>query len=357
MRFAVTASIMGGLSLTLILAGVGAVMRTGLLTWHVPVWSLIAVSGASLFLLVTNFVGRRPVTKRTFLIIPAFSQKHWVAELIRKTHRSLDRRGMDVVLKMPDEDYSAAGQMHHLRRILSCRDHYSGGFIVPVEVDHTRHDLRRFCSQLAKPVVMMDVEPFDDERDYLANSAFVGYDPAGIGECAAHWVASQLAASSDPEPTVLVVGSRAQNARQRRFTEVLRDKVEEAHIIVREDGQFARLRASAVVRRSLEQLRLDGRKLSVIFCTSDEMALGAIDALLADGSTLMDKVTVVGVDGTPEARALINTGHSPFRATVVQNSYHLSEVAADLFERMLKGERVPHRTLLRAELYVGDPAS
>jgi ribose transport system substrate-binding protein len=80
------------------------------------------------------------------------------------------------------------------------------------------------------------------------------------------------------------------------------------------------------------------------------LALGAIDALLADGTTT---VTVVGVDGTPEARALIDTGQSPLRATVVQDSYRVSEIAVDLLEKMLRGEQVPVRTLLAGELYLG----
>lgn len=117
---------------------------------------------------------------------------------------------------------------------------------------------------------------------------------------------------------------------------------------------FARIRASVVARRYLEQFRIAGQTLRVIFCTNDEIALGATDVLLADGSATASKVAVVGVDGTPEARALIDTGHSPLRATVVQDSYRIAEIATNLLEKMLNGENFAKRNHLRPELYTGD---
>jgi ribose transport system substrate-binding protein len=351
MRFSVTCSVVGGLTLSAILALVSAVTRTGLLTLNVPLWSLIVLTCALLFFAFARVTRRRKMTKRTFLIIPAFSQKHWVADLIQNVHRSLDRRAMDIVLKIPDKDYSGVGQIHHLRRILADSAQYDGGFVVAAELDVLRHDLAKFCTNLAEPVVMMDVEPFDDERDYPHSTAFVGYDAAGIGELAAGWVMDYLAANDQSEPTVLVVGSRSQTARQKRFIEALSTKAPDVRLIVDEDGDFARMRGSAVVRRHLQRLRFEGRKLTVIFCTNDELALGAVDALYSDGPESADKIVVIGVDGTPEATALIDTGRSPLRATVVQDSYRISEFAADLFERLLKGEPVPRRTLLTAQLY------
>jgi ribose transport system substrate-binding protein len=353
-RFAVVTSVVSGAALASILALAGAVMRTGVLTWRVPIWSLIAVFVFSACLVAAAFAGRLRPAKRTFLIIPAFSQKHWISELIQNTHRALDRRGMDVLLKIPDKDYSATGQAHHLRHLLSRRAECVGGFIVPVELDRIRPDLVSFCGRFAKPVVLLDVEPFADERDYPPNTVFVGYDPVDIGARAANWVVGHLAARGETEPTIVVVGSQAQRARQQRFIEVVSGKMPRAHIVLHDDGHFARMRARKVVGRSLRQLRDDNRKPSVIFCTSDEMALGAVDALLADGSNVTHDVAVVGVDGTPEARALIDSGRSPLRATVVQDSYRISELAADLFERMVKGERVQIRNLLPAELYDGD---
>jgi ribose transport system substrate-binding protein len=347
-RFAVTTSVISGLTVTTILGVVGAATRTGLLTSRIPLWSLLAAVVAMTCLVVAVLVRRGGTTRRAFLVVHAFSETHWISELTHNTHRALDRHGTEMVLKIPDKDFSETGQTHHLRGILSRRDQYVGGLISPVEFERSRHDLVSFCAKFSKPVVMMDIQPFSDERDYPPNTAFVGYDAAAIGERAADWVISQLAVAGETDPVVLVVGARGQRERQRRFVEIVKEKMPQARVLLDDDGEFVRLRARKVVGRLLRELHDEGSKPTAIFCTNDEMALGAVDALLVDGATT---VTVVGVDGTPEAKALIDTGQSPLRATVLQDSYRVSELAVDLLERMLRGERVPPRTLLAGDLY------
>ena len=45
-----------------------------------------------------------------FLVISAFDQKHYLAELIRNVHSILDQRGYSLELKIPHRDYSTVGQ-------------------------------------------------------------------------------------------------------------------------------------------------------------------------------------------------------------------------------------------------------
>lgn len=348
MRFAVTTSVISSLAATIILGLVGSVTRINLLAARVPVWSLL-ISVVVTCLAFMILLGRRRAGRRVFLMVHAFSETHYISELTHNTHRALDRGGTEMVLKIPDKDFSETGQARHLRGVLSQRDQYIGGLIMPVEFERNRSELRNFCAGFAKPVVMMDIELFNDEHDYPPHTSFVGYDAALIGECAADWAVTQLSTMGESEPVVLVIGGRGQRRRHQRFVEVVNEKVPKARVILDDDGEFARMRARRVAGRHLRELRGKGVKPAIIFCTNDEMALGAVDALLADGTTAM----VIGVDGTPEARALINTGQSPLRATVVQDSYRVSEIAVDLLEKMLKGERVPVRTLLTGELYEG----
>ena len=60
---------------------------------------------------------------------------------------------------------------------------------------------------------------------------------------------------------------------------------------------------------------------------NDDMALGAVDALLCTDGRPGPETVVVGVDGTPQARAQIGSGPTPLRATVVQDSYRVAENA------------------------------
>jgi ribose transport system substrate-binding protein len=150
-------------------------------------------------------------------------------------------------------------------------------------------------------------------------------------------------------PIVLVIGGDSQHRRQQRFKEQLNAKCSPVKVIEDSAG-FDRLRARDVTRKQLKCALLDGQQLDVIFCTNDEMALGTVDALLHGDPATVSETVVVGVDGAPQARALIEAGPSPLRATVVQDSYKVAETGVDLLERMIRKEQVPIRTLLPSEV-------
>lgn len=176
MRFAVVASTVSGLLVALLTAAAGKAFRSSM-SWHVllpwlflPGWALAAMS----LILRAHRRERRP--GRVFFIVAAFTHKHWVPQLIRDLHENLERRGYDMVLKIPDRDYSGASQIRLLDGILSRRHEYAGGFIMVNEADAIRADLAAFCGKAGMPVVFIDAEPFDSESAYPAGTAFVGCD-------------------------------------------------------------------------------------------------------------------------------------------------------------------------------------
>jgi ribose transport system substrate-binding protein len=99
--------------------------------------------------------------------------------------------------------------------------------------------------------------------------------------------------------------------------------------------------------RTHPQLRAEQR-LDAIFCTNDEMALGAVDALLSPAT---EAPLIVGIDGVQEARDLIDTTRSPLRATVVQDTHLVAGSVVDLLQKMHHGRPVPKRTILSAEIH------
>jgi ABC-type sugar transport system substrate-binding protein len=229
-------------------------------------------------------VGRGRKPRQVFLIVAAFSHKHWVAQLIQDLHENLDRRGYDLVLKIPDRDYSGTGQVRLLDGILRRRREYAAGFIMVNDGEAIHPDLARFCDKAGMPVVFVDAEPFEAEED--------------------------------PAPC-------------------------------RPGPEWRPIFAARA------ELDAADRRLHAVFCTNDEMALGATDALLFAGIPWTDTV-VAGVDGTPDARALIEAAPSPLRATVVQDSYKVAEAATALMERMLRNEPVPKRTSVPTEILTSD---
>lgn len=142
MRFAVVTSTVSGLLVALLTATAGKAFRSSM-SWHallpwllLPGWPLAALS----LILRARHRERRP--GRVFFIVAAFTHKHWVPELIRDLHENLERRGYDMVLKIPDRDYSGASQIRLLDGILSRRREYAGGFIMVNEALRAHGNLR-----------------------------------------------------------------------------------------------------------------------------------------------------------------------------------------------------------------------
>lgn len=343
---AVATSTMSGLCVL----AISSAFKPRLLTAAVPLWSLLAAGGVLLGLsysLLLRTRAQAQQAKRVFLVISAFDQKHYLAELIRNVHSVLERRGYALELKIPHEDYSTVSQLHCLQRILEHRDDYIGGFVIPIiplDADLAQRDIAEFCGKMAIPVVFLDVEPFENEFHYPARTAYVGYSAAEIGEAAAGWVTEYLCRKQSSCPIVLIIGGDEQHGRQRRFREHLSTKLSPVQII-EASADFNRLEARDVTRRHLKQYD----HIDVIFCTNDEMALGAADALLF-GNPSTSETIIVGVDGTPQARALIGAGPSPLHATVTQNSYKVAEYGVDLLDRMIRREQVPTRTHLASKI-------
>jgi ribose transport system substrate-binding protein len=230
---------------------------------------------------------------------------------------------------------------------------YAGGFIMVNDGDAVRADLARFCGEAGMPVVFVDAEPFESEDSYPPGTAYAGCDDGQIGAVAARWVASYLLGKRIRRAVVLVINGGRYRQRERMFQKHLEAEAPDVQV-TGDCAGFDRARAREVVGSHIRQLEAAGRKLHVVFCTNDEMALGAVDALLFSGIRWAADTVVAGVDATPDARALIQADPSPLRATVVQDSYKVAEAAVGLMERMFRGEPVPRRTSVPVEIVARD---
>jgi ribose transport system substrate-binding protein len=295
--------------------------------------------------------GRRP--RQVFILVSAFQQKHWVNKFLRELIIILGQHDLDMVFKAPIHDYSGHGQIQQLIRIRRGSRDYAGGFIMVTEAAGVEADLAKFARGAKYPIVFLDQRPFNGTERYPRGTAFVGCHPAEIGKRAADWVAQTLKRQRTRRPGVLVVGSNEHRDRQVSFAAALKQHVPGAAITVCEQGLFARERCKEIVERHLKELTRRGERLHVIFCTNDEMALGAVDAIqeLTAAGADCDGITVVGVDGTDEALAVIRSGGSPFRATVVQDSRRVADVAVQQLLKLRTGERVEVETFLPTAVY------
>ncbi|ACP23796.1 rhizopine-binding protein precursor MocB (plasmid) [Sinorhizobium fredii NGR234] len=90
-----------------------------------------------------------------------------------------------------------------------------------------------------------------------------------------------------------------------------------------------------------------GRPIDVIFANNDEMAIGAIQALKAAG-TSMEDVIVVGIDATQDALAAMAAGD--LDVTVFQNAKGQSASAVDAAVALAQGKNVEKTVWVPFEL-------
>lgn len=360
-RFTLVTSTGSILVAAAVMSSIDQLLRTRILEYQVPLWLLLPLAAGCISAVVAGLRTRGrgkaidthspdiPQNRQVFFLLCAFTEKRWLAGLLHYVHDSLDHRGFDLLLKIPERDYVRFGQSRHLRELTERHQKCAGGLICPVEPELFRHELREFCVVAGYPIVMVDIDPFGSEEEYPPDVAFVGYDPDTIGRCAADYVAEHAKTSRILPPRVLVIGAELHRGRQREFVNRLREWIHDTEIMGIEDGGFVRMRARDLVCDHLSP----GVVPDYIFCTNDEMALGAVDALVMTGIA-NDGSVVVGVDGIPEAKALIDSRRTPLRATVVQDACRVAETAADLLDKAIRGKRIETYNHLKPYIYHKD---
>lgn len=90
--------------------------------------------------------------------------------------------------------------------------------------------------------------------------------------------------------------------------------------------------------------------VDAIMALNDPSALGALEALESRG--LLGETLVYGVDGTPEAKALIQDG--VMTATAAQSVYQLGDLVGEAAYRILNGEPVETEVVIPVELITAD---
>jgi ribose transport system substrate-binding protein len=111
-------------------------------------------------------------------------------------------------------------------------------------------------------------------------------------------------------------------------------------IIASQTGNFSRATGQGVMQNIAQSL---GKKITAVFAHNDEMAIGAVQALLAAGLKPGGDVTVVSVDGERAALEAIVRGD--LGATVECNP-RFGPLAFDMIEKFRKGEALPPKMIV-----------
>lgn len=289
--------------------------------------------------------------KRIAVAISAFERKQFFSDLLHYILIESARNKTDGIVKIPKHDYSALDQDEHFDEILCEADTYRGAIVVPIEPQNRHESIRRFCDEFRKPVVFVNVEPFEGEKQYPKNSCYIGFDNSIGGRLAGEELIRVFEKDGIHAPHVLIIGSNVQMERQSGCRDVLLKKFSDAKIHVSDEGRFDRQNAKQMASEYLHEAILNSERVHGVFCTNDEMALGVIEAVAARKIKPGHQPAIVGYDGIQEAIVRIARGSTIFRNTVVQDTRDMAEAAVDALNKMAEDKWVPMVLRLLPELY------
>jgi len=101
-------------------------------------------------------------------------------------------------------------------------------------------------------------------------------------------------------------------------------------------------------------IKAEGKNIQAVYAHNDDMAIGAIQALKAAGMKPGEEVVVVSIDGIRDAFQAMIDGE--LNATVECNPL-LGPAAFDAVEKLLRGETLPKKIVVKDRLFTQETAA
>ncbi|HLM55129.1 MAG TPA: ABC transporter substrate-binding protein [Pyrinomonadaceae bacterium] len=181
------------------------------------------------------------------------------------------------------------------------------------------------------PVILIDREVKGTAgEDFLT---FIGSDFVAEGRRAGEWLAKQTNGKAGIIELLGTAGSSVADDRHNGFAEAIKSQPD-MKILASQTGDFNRAQGQRVMENLIQAHQ---KSITAVYAHSDEMALGAVQALKDAGRQPGKDVLVVSVDGQRTALEAITRGE--MNATVECNP-RFGPIAFDTLERHLRGEKL-----------------
>lgn len=198
------------------------------------------------------------------------------------------------------------------------------------------------------PVVNLDTRVDMDllEHDGSHISTFIGSDNYEGGRIAGLYVAEQLGGSGQVAILEGIPGHETADSRQNGFLDAL-SNYPDIEVVASQTANWERNMGYNVFENILQTYS----DLDAIFAANDLMALGAVEAMAANGFDPAD-IIVVGFDAHSEAVQAIREGK--MSATVAQNPFQIGKAGVENAYKLLNGEVIPDNITIQIELITAE---
>jgi ABC-type sugar transport system substrate-binding protein len=200
--------------------------------------------------------------------------------------------------------------------------------IVPIDSTASEAEAR-LVTDAHIPFITVDIAINKD----VGQVAHIASDNLLGGELAAKKMADLLGGKGEvvviDNPAIVSVVDR-----EKGFAAKLGEIAPDVKIVASQSGESKREKAQAVA----EDLLQAHPNITGIFAVNDEMALGALQAVIAAGR--QDKVSIIGFDASSEGLKEIAKGNSAFKASVAQDPELIGRIVTRTALAVLKGDKV-----------------
>lgn len=196
------------------------------------------------------------------------------------------------------------------------------------------------CKAADIPVIFINREPTAEDMQLWDKIAYVGADARQSGTFQGEIIRdtpNKGDMNGDGVVSYVMIMGDPENVDAQYRTEFSIKALTDAGIKVEElfkqRGDWDQAKGQELANTALTQF---GDKVDVIFCNNDGMALGAAQAITANGRTVGKDIYLVGVDALQECQEMVKAG--TMTGTVLNDHIGQSHTAADVAVKAINGE-------------------
>jgi simple sugar transport system substrate-binding protein len=271
------------------------------------------------------------------------AESAWRTAETKSIRDEAEKRGVN--LKFSDAQQKQENQIKALRSFIAQR--VDAIILAPV-VETGWDQVLKEAKRAKIPVVLVDRGV--DVSDEGLYATLIASDFVEEGRMAAEWLAKKMGGKENIVQLEGTPGSAPAIDRKKGFEEALK-KHPDMKIIKSQTGDFTRAKGKEVMEAFI---KAEGKNIGAVYAHNDDMALGAIQALEAAGMNPGKDVILVSIDAVKGAFDAMIKG--TLNATVECNPL-LGPAAFDAAEKILKGEELPKKTVVKDRLFPQETAA